>query len=372
MMKMTIYRVYLLACALLCFWGCLSEFPDYVPPIERDIDSTLLDSIDGGADAAEPPCGHANNTEVGDDCLTGNGECGQYVCRFVNGGHSVRECQSRSYVPVVPPVEVCDGFDNDCDGDLDEDFEDLGLECPTEVNGEPSTGVKICNPNFDPAQDAPEEQYICDCCPDGDTCSADRPPCKPVEIEVCTPVDCVFSVGACSIAGKYQCVNNMLVETCQPVNPDLVNCECVVPSDVGSGFSHYLYCENMSSWRGARNLCEGTFSTTFNGEPNSLCSNGKMVKIETPVEHQGLIESLYDRMPPFQPVWLPYKFDPARDPDNFEDWFERYFQNDEYAPIDEGSFENDERRCLKMENFGQSHWEFDPCDGENRPHRCPL
>ena len=40
-------------------------------------------------------------------------------------------------------------------------------------------------------------------------------------------------------------------------------------------------------------------------------------------------------MPPFQPVWLPYKFDPARDPDNFEDWFERYFQNDEYAPIDE-------------------------------------
>ena len=62
MMKMTIYRVYLLACALLCFWGCLSEFPDYVPPIERDIDSTLLNSIDGGADAAEPPCGHANNT----------------------------------------------------------------------------------------------------------------------------------------------------------------------------------------------------------------------------------------------------------------------------------------------------------------------
>ncbi|MGB0646930.1 MAG: lectin-like protein [Bradymonadia bacterium] len=371
MTKTVSFPVRLMALVFLCLVGCLNEFPEYVPPVDRGVDDMSINAVDGAidVDGGNLICGHANNTEVGDDCLTGNGECGQYVCRFVNGDDSVPECQPRSDVGVIRPVEVCDGFDNDCDGDPDEDFEELKRECPIQVNGQDFLGVKVCNPNFDPAQDAPEEQYLCDCCPDGDTCSADRPPCKPVEVEVCMDEDCVFEIGtACFVAGIKRCVSptGTIRENCQPVNRDLADCECVVMPGVGLDFSHYLYCENMSSWQGARDLCEGTFSTTVNGDPDSYAPNGKMVKIETPVEHQGLIGLLYG-MSPLQPVWLPYIFDPARDPDNFEDWFGRYFQNDEYAPIDEGSFESEERRCLKMENFGQSHWEFDPCEGENRP-----
>ena len=62
-------------------------------------------------------------------------------------------------------VEVCDGFDNDCDGDLDEDFEDLGLECPTEVNGgRPLQSKSVIR--ISTRRKMRRGIIHCDCCPD--------------------------------------------------------------------------------------------------------------------------------------------------------------------------------------------------------------
>jgi hypothetical protein len=56
---------------------------------------------------------------VGQSCTVGVGECartGQYVCKADGSG---TQC---SATPGTPTVEICDGKDNDCDGQIDEEI----------------------------------------------------------------------------------------------------------------------------------------------------------------------------------------------------------------------------------------------------------
>jgi hypothetical protein len=59
---------------------------------------------------------------VGQSCTVGVGECartGQYVCKADGSG---TQCNA---TPGTPTAEICDGKDNDCDGQIDE-----GIVCP--------------------------------------------------------------------------------------------------------------------------------------------------------------------------------------------------------------------------------------------------
>jgi MYXO-CTERM domain-containing protein len=63
---------------------------------------------------------------LGKACDVGKGEClksGSYVCKKDGSG---TQC---SAVPSVPTKELCDGKDNDCDGSVDEDFPNKGKSC---------------------------------------------------------------------------------------------------------------------------------------------------------------------------------------------------------------------------------------------------
>ena len=67
----------------------------------------------------------------------GQGECFREVPICIDGVRN--EC-----IPGEPKAEVCDGKDNDCDGDTDEDNPDGGAACDTGWKGVCKAGTTIC------------------------------------------------------------------------------------------------------------------------------------------------------------------------------------------------------------------------------------
>ncbi|MBU0757147.1 MAG: hypothetical protein KKF44_03725, partial [Nanoarchaeota archaeon] len=79
----------------------------------------VCDGLDNDCDGTSDE----DYSDLGNSCSAGVGECnaaGSYVC---SADHSTTECNA---VPGAPGTEVCDNKDNDCDGSIDE-----GLFQPT-------------------------------------------------------------------------------------------------------------------------------------------------------------------------------------------------------------------------------------------------
>ena len=79
----------------------------------------------------------------GTKCFAGDGECrseGSYACS-PDGSSSVCSAKAKP-----PSTEVCDGKDNDCDGEIDDgDVDGTGASCQTGQAGACSVGTKQCN-----------------------------------------------------------------------------------------------------------------------------------------------------------------------------------------------------------------------------------
>lgn len=79
---------------------------------------------------------------VGTSCSVGRGEClrtGTYVCD-AQGANLVCNVSAGSAV-----AELCDNKDNDCDGSVDEDFPTLRMSCTAGMGACAATGINVCN-----------------------------------------------------------------------------------------------------------------------------------------------------------------------------------------------------------------------------------
>jgi hypothetical protein len=77
----------------------------------------------------------------GSSCTVGIGVCQKSgVIQCGQSGTAV--C---SVSPGIPTEEICDGLDNDCDGQIDEGF-DVGGSCTAGVGACQASGVKVCSP----------------------------------------------------------------------------------------------------------------------------------------------------------------------------------------------------------------------------------
>ncbi len=79
---------------------------------------------------------------VGQRCGGGEGECTSQGTLRCNAAGDDVECNA---VEVEPGPERCDGLDNDCDGQIDEDFAELGEACTVGLGLCENTGQIICD-----------------------------------------------------------------------------------------------------------------------------------------------------------------------------------------------------------------------------------
>jgi hypothetical protein len=201
---------------------------DFCPTQDADADADVPDRADSDVDGEVPPgCGNGVH-DPGEDCDRDP----PANCDTGCGSTGTSLCVACHWDPCVPPDEICNGDDDDCNGMTDEGFGCPALSTGTCPTGCDTEGTRLCSEACSWGTCAPPDE-ICngvdddcnDVCDDGFECCAG-------EAGDCTTSCRTVGTRACSAACAWQdCIAP--IETCNLIDDD---CD-ELTDEVGVGFA---------------------------------------------------------------------------------------------------------------------------------------
>ncbi len=185
---------------------------------------------DAICDGIDEDCDGETDEDVpGTETTCGTGACEAVGVIGCLGGESGSSC-----TPGEPTADDdCDGVDDDCDGQTDEHFLPSAVTCG--IGACAATGTTLCVAG----------EVVDDCAAgeptDDDDCDGVDDDCDGAADEHCEPSDVTCGIGACAATGETTCVDGETVAACTPGQPtDDDDCDGVDDDCDGADDEHFL------------------------------------------------------------------------------------------------------------------------------------